>query len=249
MWEHQFDARTSMRVGPYVRTTNNYYSLYRPVIGTDPTGNPVYGPTQPTTAGQNEDFGAEIGINHLDPRPVGLSWFLAGNYNNYWTTSISSLVSGSFGQSQIPANLAAAGFRVRSPYDPLLNGSLTLDWRLPHGYEVMPFVTYQVGTFYNVGVTTQERLASAQWLTNLTVRKTLGVGKRAAMLGVRVSNLFNNNHDVTPCQVVATGPFAGTGCSPFVGPGSGVTATPGSWIYQNYSQNPREYEAFLTAKI
>jgi hypothetical protein len=247
-WEHDFDRSTSMRVGPYIRTTNNYYALYRPYLGVNSSGVPIYGPTQPTTAGQNQDLGAEIGINHVDPRPVGLSWYLAGDYNNYWTTSVSNIVTGSFSQSQVAADLAAKGFRVRSPYDPLFNGSLTLDWRLPHGFEVMPFATYQLGTFYNV-YTPQELHAPAQWLTNLTLRKTIRNGKHEELIGVRVSNLFNNNNDVAPCQIAATGGYAGTGCSPFVGPQSGITAAPNSWVFQNYSQSPREYEAFMTMKF
>jgi hypothetical protein len=247
MWEHQVDHATSLRVGPYVRSTSNYYALYQPYLGTGPNGLPLYGKTQPTNSGANHVFGVELGLNHTDTKPVGVSYFLSGNYENYWTTSISSL-AGSFNQAQLPQNLIAQGVRIRSTDDPPFNGSLALDIHAGE-WSLLPLFTYQFGTYYNVGVTnaktgqiTQPELhASAHWISNMTLERRLDKAARST-IGIYVSNLFNNVHDTTPCK------SDGTGCYPFNGPLSGVTSAPGAWIYQDYTQNPQRVEFFLTLR-
>ena len=242
MLEHQFDRNTSIRVGPYVRRTTNYYSLYKPFLGLNASGKPTFGPSTPTNAGSNNVFGAEFGLSHVDNRSTGASVFLAGTYQNYWTTSISS-VTGSYTQSQLPANLAASGFRLRATGNPLFNGSATFD--LHSGdFALLPLVYYQVGTFYNVGPGGNESIAQANWKVNATLLRHFGPpGNKASAIGLRVTNLTNNKNDTAPCT------SDGTGCYPFNGPQSGVVNAKGTSIYQNYTQDPRRYEVFLTTRF
>ena len=241
MLEHQFDPNTSVRVGPYVRSTSNYYSLYKPFIGFDAAGKPTYGPTTPTNAGANHVFGAEFGFSHVDNRSTGASAFISGTYQNYWTTSISS-VTGSYTQSQLPANLAASGFRLRATGNPMFDGTATFD--LHSGvYSLLPLVYYQVGTFYNVGPGGNESIAQANWKVNATLLRRFGQAGKPSSIGLRVTNLTNNKNDTAPCT------SDGTGCYPFNGPQSGVTTAKGATIYQNYTQDPRRYEVFLTTRF
>jgi len=243
MFEHQFDANTSIRVGPYVRRSTNYYSLYKPYLGLSNTGKPTYGPTIPTNAGSNNVFGAEFGLSHIDNRSSGASAFLSGTYQNYWTTSFKSSVTGVYNQSQLPANLAASGFRLRATGNPLFDGTATLD--LHSGvYSLLPLVYYQVGTFYNVGPGGNESIAQANWKVNATLLRRFGQpGNKSSALGLRVTNLTNNKKDTAPCI------SDGTGCDPYNGPQSGVTTAKGATIYQNYTQDPRRYEVFLTTRF
>jgi Carboxypeptidase regulatory-like domain len=245
-WEHQFDRNTSLRIGPYQRSSDNYYALYRPFIGINPAnGLPRFGPQTPSNAGHNHVFGAELGLNHVDNRPVGISYFLSGSYENFWTTSVSSLLGSSFSQAQLPATLVAQGIRVRSTDDPPFNGSLALDMHA-HQWSLLPLFTYQFGTYYNVGrisnsqISEPEAQASAHWIANTTLQYRLDKAGRSTV-GIRVTNLFNNLADTTPCL------SDGTGCFPFNGPLSGVKGQPG-FIYQDYTQNPRLFEFFFTVK-
>ncbi len=241
MLEHQFDANTSLRVGPYVRSTSNYYSLYKPFLGLSASGKPTYGPTTPTNAGANHVFGAEFGLNHVDNRPTGASAFISGTYQNYWTTSISS-VTGSYAQSQLPANLASSGFRLRATGNPMFNGTATFDLH-SGAYSLLPLVFYQVGTFYNVGPGGNESIAQSNWKVNATLLRRFGQAGKPSSIGLRVTNLTNNKFDTAPCT------SDGTGCYPFNGPQSGVTTAKGATIYQNYTQDPRRYEVFLTTRF
>jgi hypothetical protein len=135
-------------------------------------------------------------------------------------------------------------------------------------------VYYQTGTFYNVGVVSQcttwvttststctshsgtkvapfisepEQIAHGFWKANLTGLERLGPNQDW-VVGVSVTNLFNNLTDVAPCN------SDGTGCYPFDGPFSGINTAVGNsthpvYIYQNYSQDPRRFEFFLTKKF
>ena len=69
-------------------------------------------------------------------------------------------------------------------------------------------------------------------------------GNKSSALGLRVTNLTNNKYDTAPCVSAD-----GTGCYPFNGPQSGVTTAKGATIYQNYTQDPRRYEVFLTTRF
>ena len=174
--------------------------------------------------------------------PRGVSAFLSAEYQNYWTTAISSL-TGSYGASQLPSNLVAQGVRIRSTDNPLLNATLALDAHFGQ-WSLLPLFTYQTQTFYNVGITANgqitqpEQIAGAHWVANATLLRRLDPQGRTTA-GVRVTNLFNNLNDTTPCL------SDGTGCNPFNGPYSGVTSAKNQFIYQNYSQNPRLFEFFV----
>jgi hypothetical protein len=74
------------------------------------------------------------------------------------------------------------------------------------------------------------------WYVNATLEKDLS---RTISLGVRVSNLTNNQHGTTPC-------FSdGTGCFPFNGAQSGFVSTPNTYVYQPITQDPRRIEGFI----
>ena len=246
MLEHAFSSNTSLRFGPWYRKSNNYFALYKPFLGYNSSGKPLFGITQPTTAGANNVLGLEFGFNHNDPRPVGVSSFVSGTYQNYWTTSISGL-TGSYGASQLPNNLVQQGVRVRSSTNPLFDGTIGFDAHAGP-WSLLPLFYYQYGTFYNVGVlknsqiSAPESIAPAHWVANATLLRRLDRSGDATV-GLRVTNVFDNTKDTTPCV------SNGTGCSPFDGPYSGVTTAPGALIYQNYTQNPREFELFFNLKL
>jgi hypothetical protein len=56
--------------------------------------------------------------------------------------------------------------------------------------------------------------------------------KRNFFVGVKVDNLLDNTNDVTPCM------SDGSGCFPFDGPFSGINNASGSYIFQNYAEDP-----------
>jgi hypothetical protein len=99
----------------------------------------------------------------------------------------------------------------------------------------------------NVGIVSKgqivknELIAGGHWVANLSLLRRLDK-KGKTTIGVRVTNLFNNVHQTTPCI------SDGTGCNPFNGTLSGVTSAPGAWIYQDFTQNPRQIEVFAISK-
>lgn len=84
-----------------------------------------------------------------------------------------------------------------------------------------------------------ESIGAGYWYANLTVAKDFG---SKYTLGVRVSNLTNNQHGSTPCS------SDGTGCGGFNGGGSGYTG-PVGYVNQPITQDPRRYELFMNVKI
>ena len=78
------------------------------------------------------------------------------------------------------------------------------------------------------------------WYVNATLAKDLG---QHYTVGIRVSNLTNNQHYTTPCL------SDGTGCYPFNGPNSNFTSTPGRYVYQPITQDPRRIEGFVNIKF
>lgn len=246
MFEHQFaDGVTSMRVGPWWHKADNYYSLFNPVIGTNPDGSPKFGPTVVSNAGHNQALGAEFGISH-QLHGDGLSWWLTGTYDNYWTSSTGTSGFVNFPVSQTLVN---EGFRTRDPSNPLFSGSISADWRF-HGWEVLPFAYYQTKAFYNVytfngsGVLEPELISGAWWLSNVSVLKHFGYNRDTAA-GVRITNVTNNGFNTTPCFDNS----AGTGCYPFDGPQSGFVGPPNQYVNQHITDNPRTYEFFVTQKL
>ena len=146
-----------------------------------------------------------------------------------------------------------AGVLLRNSANPLLSASLTADFHSGR-FSFLPFVYYQEGAFYNVGVTSTlnntvppfisqpELVSSAYWQVNATALERLGP-ERKTVLGIRVTNLFENNNPTTPCF------SGGTGCYPFNGPQSGIVNQTGYILQPTFSQNPRSFEFFVNQSL
>jgi hypothetical protein len=257
MLEHQLNYNTTVKFGPWMNKADNVFYLYRPPGG----------PQTPSNGGMRKAFGFEGALSHVDNNENGFSYWLSGTYDNYWTNIVSSLTA-SYNVTPLPDYILATTPAIRSSSNPLFSASLTAD--LHHGrYSLLPFVYYQTGTFYQSGlclpsggatpanpvrscprtsggVLAPTLQASAYYKANLTGLMRIGPKVREgaseqSVIGFRITNLFNNTHDVAPCV------SDGTGCYPFNGPQSGINGQPG-YIYQDYTQDPRRFEFFFTHK-
>lgn len=254
MYEHNFGNGTTMRIGPWWNSTTNYYESFQPIISLNPY---KLGPSVLSNNGAHNALGAEFAFNHVDDRPLGISYWLSATYDNYWTTSTS--LAGSFVNSPIPPNLSSAGVRVRAFANPLLQGTIVADFH-SNRFHFDPMLVYSTEYFYNIGATTDaagnpcpnaagapqicqnELVAGANWWTKLVFYDELGPA-RNYIVGLRVDNFLNNTNDVAPCL------SNGTGCFPFDGPQSGVITPPNTYIFQNYSQGPQTFFFFAGVKI
>lgn len=252
MFEHEFNDGTTLRFGPFYNKTNNYFQQYTPIVIVN--GVPTFGKSVLSNGQRHQAFGFELALNHVDNRPMGVSYWLAGTYNNYWATT--SSLSGAFVNFPLPQNIIDQGIYVRAFGNPLLQGTVVADFHSGR-FHLDPMAVYSADYFYNTGVTCNkdsagntvlpficqnESIAGANWWTKLMAYEELGPQKNYT-LGIRVDNLFDNTNDVTPCT------SDGTGCFPFNGPQSGVITAPGAQIYQNYSQGPRTFYFFLGVKM
>lgn len=280
MWEHNFGSNTTMRVGPYYNKTTNYYTSYRPVTGYTPAGcNPGDANCFPVFAkssilsnnNRHQTFGFEFGLNHVDNRVLGTSWWLAATYDNFWTSATD--ISGAYINSPLPDNITNGGQLIRSRSNPLWSSTAVFDFHSDR-FHLDPVIYYQGDTFYNTGITSQcttwattsprtctahggtfvapfifepERIAHGWWRVNLSAYEELGP-RRNVILGIKADNLLNQVTDTAPCN------SDGTGCFPFDGPWSGVITPAGNttnpyYIYQNYSQSPRTFYFYLGVKM
>lgn len=245
MFEHQFpDGVTSFKVGPWWHKTDNYYSFYQPVVGKNPDGSPKLGPPVLSNAGHDNALGAEFELSRV-VHGDGLSWWVTGTYDNYWTTSTGQASFVNFPIDQLQVN---SGFRVRDPGNPLFSGTISADWS-SHGWELLPFAYYQTHTYYNVyncypspegnclttagGLVYDPGFPSGPPIPGNAVpllqpEQVAGawwfanltvahdLGTADTKVGVRVTNIFNRSFLTTPCAT------DGTGCYPFDGPQSGI---------------------------
>lgn len=270
MFEHQFGNNTSLRIGPWYNKTTNYFEQFTPVTYTN--GVPSFGKPVLSNAQAHNAFGMEFGLNHIDTRPMGISYWLSGTYDNYWTTSTS--LAGSFVNSPLPQNIIDQGVFVRAQGNPLVSGTLLADFH-SNRFHLDPLIYYQTQSFYNIGVISQcttwvtsssttcsahggtftsspfiaqpEQIAGGYFKVKLTGYEELGPN-RNFYLGFTVDNLTDNRNDVTPCN------SGGTGCFPFNGPFSGVNTPVGNatnpvYIYQDYTQTPRLFYVFAGVKM
>ena len=258
-WEYQIDPNTTIKFGPWFNKSTNVFWNYRPVISAPGVVPVQYGPTTPSNGGLRQAFGMEFALNHVDNREKGVSWWLTGTYDNFWTNITSGLTS-SFGVSPLKPGIPP----IRSLYDPLFSGTLTMD--IHNGYfSLFPMVYYQTPAFYNLGITStklngvtvppyisqNEKMGNGYWIANVTGEVKLG-SRKDTILGVAITNLFDNTNDVAPCTPNQLGNSKGIlypGCGPFwpSTPQNGVTA--GSSMYQNYSQSPTQIQLFFTKKL
>ncbi|MGZ3530230.1 MAG: carboxypeptidase regulatory-like domain-containing protein [Vulcanimicrobiaceae bacterium] len=286
-WEHQFDSSTSLRVGPYYRVTNNYLGSFAPVIGILPNGQPKYGDNVLTSGLKIRSFGAELGLSHENRQDTGISWWLSGSYNNYWTqtaefltaTSTSGGQTSSFNQA-LSTYFLNQGIFVRGYQIPLVSGTFSTDIH-SKGWHVLPVIYYTYDNFYNNGgcvkdgtqpsqnalpvsctsskatgsgatahapALAPEGIGPGYWYVNTTLLKELN---SRYTVGVRVSNLTDNQKSPTPCWNGQTPGYPagiGTGCFGLDGSRSGTFA-PVGYIYPNLTQNPRTIEFFANIKM
>jgi hypothetical protein len=273
-WEHQFGPHTSLKFGPYYRAANNYFGSYTPFIGFEPGTNiPKYGDTELVDNVHIRALGFELGLSHVDPRDTGASFWLSGSYNNYWT-QVSNVTGGqvSFLSYPLPGNFTSQGLYVRGYQTPLLTSTLTADLH-SHGWHLMPVVYYAFDTFYNTGgcidttidphdgppvndcvsalddmgtqVLAPEQVGGGYFFVNTTIMKEL---THNLALGVRISNVTNQQKWTTPCYNAQDPNLPdgfGSGCYGQNGAGSGFKA-PIGWVYQPITQTPRTIEGFMT---
>jgi hypothetical protein len=252
MFEHAFNDGTTMRFGPYYNKTDNYFEEYTPFSIVNGVFTP--GKTVLSNGQRHKTFGFELAVNHVDNRPTGVSYWLSGTYDNYWATTGS--LSEAFVNLPLPQNIIDQGIYVRSFDNPLLQGTLLADFHSGR-FHFDPMVVYSTEYFYNTGITCDtdangnpvapficqnENIAGANWWTKLMAWEELGTN-RNYIVGIRIDNFLDNTNDVAPCV------SDGTGCFPFNGPQSGVINTPGTAIYQNYSQGPRTFYFFAGVKL
>lgn len=240
-WEHQIDANTSVKFGPWYNKATNVFELYKPAIGTNPNGTVIYGPTVPANGGIRQAFGFELGLNHVDARPDGVSWWLSGTYDNYWTSILSGLTA-SYNVTPLPPAIVQAGNLIRSASDPLFSALLTADVH-QHDFHLIPQVYYQTPSFYNVGVQSicsvgttgfvstcgrlggkvvpphisqNELMSTGYFIANATALWHFGQ-RRDWTIGIQGTNILNNTHDIFPCNATQLGstPQLTTGCGPF----------------------------------
>ncbi len=244
-WEHQLGPTTTFRFGPWYNNESNVFYLYSPVTSAPGVVPVKYGPQVPMNGGVRKAFGFEAALNHIDTHPVGVSYWLTGTYDNFWTSILSSLTS-SFGVTPLPT--PEQNHLVRSVYDPLFSGTLTFDVHV-NDWSLYPEIYYQSPTFYNIAVqsictpyvTTStyvcthpaagystgkvvapyiaepERMGTGYWWANSTLAVRLGPQKRL-ILGLQVTNLFNRVEDIAPCTATQLPSEIGKmypGCGPF----------------------------------
>jgi hypothetical protein len=246
--------------------------FFTPFLGFRPGTNvPMYGDTELRSGLKIRSFGAELGFSHLDPRDTGASVWVSASYNNYWT-QVSNLTGGqiSFVNFPLPDQFLNQGIYVRGYQVPLFSSTLTMDLH-SHGWHLLPVIYWTYDNFYNTGgcipsdgngnlilpytqssvpedctsITDAPTVLAPQgnsmgyWYVNATLSKDIS---RRFTVGVRVSNLTNNQHGATPC-------FSdGSGCYPFNGPQSNFTSAPNTYVYQPITQDPRRVEGFVTIR-
>jgi hypothetical protein len=219
-----------------------------------------------TNNNEHQTMGAEFGLNHTVPGPRGVSYWVSATYNNFWTSAFD--ISGAFINIPLPENITRNGTRIRSISNPLWSGTVLADFHMDR-FHLDPLLYYQGDTFFNTGdihscvpasvsdaacattpgatvvapyIASNRQIAHGWWRANLTAYEELGV-KHNYIVGLKVDNFFDQVTDTTPCI------SDGTGCFPFNGPFSGIVDTPGSLIYQNYSQSPRTFYFFAGIKM
>ena len=258
MWEHQFNPTTSLRFGPWYNNSRGYYTSYAPLKGFSATGKPIYGKAVKSNNGQHHAFGFELALNHVDPRPHGISYWVSGTYDNYWTSGVSSANAVSPIITPFPSYFVNQGILVRSQDNPLFTGTFTADLHSDR-FHFIPEAFYQFDTYYNIGyrqpssgppTVLPQAIAPAWWLVNATASLELGP-RRNLIAGLRLRNVFDQGYGPAPCfnqQDPRLGKGLGSGCGNNDGPQSGVVA-PVGFINQYVTSDPQRVEVFLTTKF
>ena len=262
VWEHQLNPSTSFKFGPYYYETTNLYENYTPYTctPTSPTTQNCIatGPAVPYNGGMRQSFGAELGVYHTDTHKVGVSYWLTGTYDNFWTNTLTSLLT-PFGLTPLPPSAVSQGIRVRSPYDPLLSGTLTMDIHVndlsfyPMWYQQGPSFYYSGSTSSSHG-TVSEILHQTNGYGILDGTIALRVGpNKDITIGVQGTNILNNLNPVTPCVAnqLAHTPSLGAGCGPLwpLGGGTQPGAIPGQYSYASGAVTGQYFLFFVSKKF
>jgi len=268
MWERQLDRNTSLKFGPYYNSASNILMNWAPMYLDTSVDPPIWklvqaGLTETCNCGVRKAFGFELGINHLDNRPAGVSWWLAATYDNFWTNTTGSL-STPYGSVSIPPS--AKGILARSSLNPPFIASFTADVHendfhfYPQIYWQSP-VTFYTGSFPSAtntsGTVTATPHVTLPW-SQVNATATLDVGqKRDLTVGIQVMNLLNNLRGTTPC--IDSGPIVaanlGAGCPGSMRPidsGAVLTGTSypnGGYQYPTVSQSNPLFFFFLSKKF
>jgi hypothetical protein len=278
-WEHAFSPGTTLRFGPYWRSTDSYPAFYTPFIGFIP-GTNEWIPTTPILVDDLaiRQFGAELGISHEDPRPTGASFWISGSYCNCWTqVSAFNGGHGSYFNEPLTQYFLAQGIFIRSTSTPLFAATLTADLHT-HGWHLLPYVYWTFDNFYNAGgclplnaagtayvqanqnnqlaLCQQNTLANGSTVNPVLGEEGIGMGYWYANL-----SLFKDINRTWRVGVQAVNLFnmqhgptpscfnAGAGCYPY-GALSGSWGPPNTWNYQNFvNGTPRQFELFARAYV
>jgi len=233
MWERQLDANTSFKFGPFWNSATNIEMSYVPQFLDTSVNPPVY-KLSPGTTGLNcncgirKAFGFELGINHLDTRKTGVSWWFAATYDNFWTNTSGSLTT-PYGSVSLPPSLNGQLFRSSS--DPPLIASFTADVHqddfhfYPQVYWQSPVTTYTgfPSTQNTSGTVTAIPTRTIPWMqVNATAAWDVGQ-RRDITLGVQGINILSNFLGTTPCSAspLNLSPLPGAGPQQSLGLGCG----------------------------
>jgi hypothetical protein len=258
-YERQIDANTSIKVGPYYDTATNIYENYTPYTcsSTNPPNCVASGPQVPYSGGIRKGFGIELGVNHLDNRTSGISWWIAGTYDNFWTNTTSSLLT-PYGTTPIPPLAVARGNLLRSSLDPFLSGTLTLD--IHHGdLSLFPLLYLQGPSIFYTGPSPNTKTGAIAYVTNqttgygiLNLTAEMRTGRnRDLIFGIAGTNVLNNNRPTLPCTPSNNRQPLGLGCSPyFPVDGTNQAGVTGSGFqYANTNQSSPLFMFFITKKF
>ncbi len=276
--EHAFDPQTSLRFGPYYRVTNNYPAAYQPFLGLKPGTNEwIVGPSIIADNMRIRDFGAELGVNHNAPAPVGVGWYLSATYNNYWT-QLSQFAGNhvAFINFPLAQYFLDQGIFVRGTYSPLFSASLVADLH-SYGWHFQPYIYWSYDSFYNTGgclplnaagtgfvkpgqniqpvYCTNQRLADGTYVEPVMAPEGIGMGYWwvNASLFKDIDNRWRvgiSVQNLFNMQHGTTPCFnaAGSGCYPY-GVYSGSQPPLNQYTYQTLTQEPRTYEVFATIRL
>lgn len=266
--ERSFDAKTSLRISPYYHKSTNRLAVFRnPVVGPDgqivlnPDGSVKFGNASfAKNGGITQDFGIEFGLNHTEPRN-GLSYYLSGTYQNYWSSSTTLTAAAISPVSASKFLLDRSVYRVSGNAPVSL--TLTADYR-SNDFHVQPFLLYQCCAYYNTtgsGTTavpdSRVHQAPAYYFANATVSYDFAkTGRRYTTVGLRVQNLFANlKSDIAPIPNIYYNAKLPAGVAPgSVFDGGYYQFAPGrvpntQYFFAPVPRTPQTFEAFLTEHL
>jgi len=266
--EKSFDPKTSLRLSPYYHKSSNRLAVYRnPVVGANgqivlnPDGSVKFGnESYAKNGGITQDFGLELGFNHVEPQD-GLSYFISGTYQNYWSSSTTLAAAAISPVSASKFLLDRSVYRVSGNAPVSL--TLTADYH-HNNVHVQPFLLYQCCAYYNTTGTGTNAApdptvhqAPAYYFANATIAYDMAKsGGRYTTIGLRVQNVFNNlKADITPVPNIyykaklPAGTPLGT-----VFDGGYYSFAPGQvpntqYIFAPVPRTPQTFELFLTQHV